>query len=85
VAAVAADKVVQADQEALVVKFSRNQTFLSTAAQSQSRLEQGADQRITVVLVACNGLAPPLLQMEVQLVVDHLAQTAHPIHSLELQ
>jgi hypothetical protein len=84
VAAVAAHKVVQADQEALVVKFSRNQTFLSTAAQSQSRLEQGAHQRIPVVLVACNGLAP-LLQMEVQLVVDHLAQTAHPIHSLELQ
>jgi hypothetical protein len=85
VAAVAAHKVVQADQEALVVKFSRNQTFLSTAAQSQSRLEQGADQLLTVELVACNGLAPLLLQMEVQLAVDLLAQTAHRIHSLEQQ
>ena len=81
----AAHKVVQADQEALVVKFSRNQTFLSTAAQSQSRLEQGADQLLTVELVACNGLAPLLLQMEVQLAVDLLAQTAHRIHSLEQQ
>jgi hypothetical protein len=55
------------------------------AAQSQSRLEQGADQLLTVELVACNGLAPLLLQMEVQLAVDLLAQTAHRIHSLEQQ
>jgi len=83
--AVAAHKVVPVDQEAPVVRFSRHQVSLLMAAQSQSRLEQGADQLLTVELVACNGLAPLLLQMEVQLAVDLLAQTAHRIHSLEQQ
>ena len=81
----AARKVVPADLEAPVVKFSRHQVSLLMAAQSQSRLEQGAHQLLTVKLVACNGLAQRLLQMEVQLAVDHPAQTAHRIHSLEQQ
>jgi hypothetical protein len=81
--AVAERKVVPADLEVPVVKFSRHQMSLLMAAQSQSRLEQGAHQLLAVELVACNGLAPLLLQMEVQQVVDHLAQTAHRIRSLE--